>query len=148
MLRLVLDTDVLVAAFDSPTGASRRLLLAVAEEQVRALVSPTLLFEYEAVLMRPDFLQRTGLDVAAIGYALDELAALAIPVLRTFSWRPVAADPDDDMVLETAINGGADAIATFNLKDMRAGAERFGIEAIRPGDLIRRLTIWRRFPCG
>ena len=54
-------------------------------------------------------------------------------------WRPVAADPDDDMVVETAINGGADLIATFNIADMRVGAEGFGIAAVRPAAVLRRL---------
>jgi hypothetical protein len=53
--------------------------------------------------------------------------------------RPVAADPDDDMVIETAINGGADVIATFNIGDMRAGAARYGIAVERPGAVPRRL---------
>jgi hypothetical protein len=43
------------------------------------------------------------------------------------------------MVLETAINGGADVIATFNIRDMRAGAERFGIAVERPATVLRRL---------
>ncbi len=56
-----------------------------------------------------------------------------------YRWRPVAADPDDDMVLETAINGGADLIATFNVDDMRTGAARFGMAAVRPAAVLRRL---------
>lgn len=127
MLRIVMDTDVVVAGFDNPHGASRRLLLAVADQQVRMLISPALMFEYEAALTRPGFLQRSGLDTDAVGDALDDLATLSVPVLRSYSWRPVAADPDDDMVLETAINGVADAIVTFNQNDMRARAAQFGI---------------------
>jgi hypothetical protein len=43
------------------------------------------------------------------------------------------------MVLETAINGGADLIATFNVGDMRAGAARFGVAAVPPATVLRRL---------
>jgi predicted nucleic acid-binding protein len=56
-----------------------------------------------------------------------------------FRWRPVATDSDDDMVLETAINGGADLITTFNVGDMRAGAARFGVAAVPPATVLRRL---------
>jgi hypothetical protein len=56
-----------------------------------------------------------------------------------FRWRPAADDPGDDHVLETAINGQAEVIATFNLEDMRRGAARFGIDVERPGIVLRRL---------
>ncbi|HEY2618806.1 MAG TPA: PIN domain-containing protein, partial [Acetobacteraceae bacterium] len=56
-----------------------------------------------------------------------------------YSWRPAATDPDDDMVIETAINGGADVIATFNIDDMRAGAARYGIAVERPAAILWRL---------
>jgi hypothetical protein len=70
---------------------------------------------------------------------LDEFAGLCVPVALDYRWRPVAADPDDDMVIETAINGGADMIATFNIGDMRAGAERFGIAVEGPATVLWRL---------
>jgi predicted nucleic acid-binding protein len=60
-------------------------------------------------------------------------------VALDFRWRPAAGDPDDDMIIETAINGGADLIATFNISDMRAGAARFGIAVERPAAVLRRL---------
>ena len=56
-----------------------------------------------------------------------------------YRWRPAGADPDDDMVMETAVNGAADVIATFNIDDMRVGAARFGIAAERPSAVLRRL---------
>jgi hypothetical protein len=80
-----------------------------------------------------------GIDSPALITVLDELAALCVPVAMDYRWRPVAADPDDDMVLETAINGGADLIATFNIGDMRDGATRFGVVALRPAAVLRRL---------
>jgi putative PIN family toxin of toxin-antitoxin system len=134
-----MDTDVVVAAFDSPTGASRQMLLAVLEQRASLLMSSALFLEYEAVLTRPKVLEMIGTDTQSVLAVLDELAILCVPVSRNYQWRPVAADPDDDMVVETAINGAADAIVTFNLKHMRAGAERFGIEAIRPATALRRL---------
>ena len=138
MLRIVLDTDVMVAAFDSPTGASRQLVLEVLDGNIRMLVSTGLFLEYEAVLTRPAVLDMVGIDSAAVVAVLDELAGLCVPVALDYRWRPVAADPDDDMVIETAINGGADMIATFDVRDMRAGASRFGIPAERPAIVLRR----------
>lgn len=139
MIRLVLDTDVLVAAFDSPTGASRQLIIDVLDGHACLLMSTNLMLEYEAVLTRPAVLRMIGIDAAAVRTVLDELAGLCTPVALDYRWRPVAADPDDDMVIETAINGGADAIVTFNIADMHAGAERFGVLAVRPATILRRL---------
>ncbi len=44
-----------------------------------------------------------------------------------------------DNAVETAINGHADAVATFNLKDMREAGARFGFQAQRPGPLVNRI---------
>jgi putative PIN family toxin of toxin-antitoxin system len=139
MIRIMLGTDVLVAAFDSPTGASRQLLIEILDGNVTLLMSTTLLLEYEAVLTRPTILRMIGIDGPSVIAVLNELAALCVPVAMDYRWRPVAADPDDDMVLETAINGGADLIATFNVGDMRDGAARFGRVAVRPAAVLRRL---------
>jgi predicted nucleic acid-binding protein len=106
---------------------------------VSLLMSTSLLFEYEAVLTRPTVLDMIGIDAAAVRAVLDELAGLCVPVALDYRWRPAAADPDDDMVMETAVNGAADVIATFNSDDMRVGAARFGIAAERPSAVLRRL---------
>ncbi|HEU4556734.1 MAG TPA: PIN domain-containing protein [Longimicrobium sp.] len=55
-----------------------------------------------------------------------------------FLWRPYLPDPGDDMVLELAVKAGCTFVITYNQKDF-AGCERFGIEAIRPGEFLRYL---------
>lgn len=138
-LTVVIDTDVMVAALESATGASRALLLAVLDGDVRMACSPALLFEYEAVLTRPAVRARSGLSHQEVAEVLDEIASRCVPVAFDFRWRPVADDPDDDLVIETAVNAVADVIASFNIKDMHRGAARFGIPVSRPADLLRRI---------
>jgi putative PIN family toxin of toxin-antitoxin system len=138
-MKLVLDTDVLVAAIRSDTGASRHLLAAALEGQIDMLVSTSLLIEYEAVMTRSQHLAASSLTAADVGALLDAVAGIAKQVRLAFHWRPMLRDPDDDMVLETAVNGGANAIVTFNAKDFGDGAEKFGIEIWRPGEAIRKL---------
>lgn len=138
MLRIVLDTDVMVAALCSRIGASRVLLKAAFEGQVQMLASTTLFVEYEAVLTRPDVLARSALGAGDVLDLLDDLSNLVVPVALSYRWRPVARDADDDMVIETAVNGGADAIATFNRRDM-AGVERFGVAVLLPSEALRRI---------
>ncbi|WP_245525750.1 PIN domain-containing protein [Mesorhizobium sp. M00.F.Ca.ET.216.01.1.1] len=65
--------------------------------------------------------------------------AVAEPVRLVFLWRPAVRDPEDDMVLEAAVNGRADAIVTFNLRDFGKVAERFGIMVLSPGEALRQL---------
>ena len=132
-MRVVLDTDVVVAAFRSAHGASRRRLLLGLERRIVLLVSAPLLFEYEAVLTRAEHLAASVEDVAVV---LDDIAASADWVRFDYLWRPQLRDADDEMVLETAVNGRADVIATFNLSDLAAPSARFGIRALRPGDLL------------
>jgi predicted nucleic acid-binding protein len=70
---------------------------------------------------------------------LDAFAAIAEPVSLSYLWRPTLPDADDDMVLEAAVNGRADAIVTFNLSDFRLTEDRFGIAVLSPGDAVKRL---------
>jgi len=139
MLRVVIDTDVMVAAFESARGASRQLISDVLDCRVTLLLSTSLMLEYEGVLTRPETLTRSKLTAGEVLEVLDEFASLCTPVGFDYRWRPAAQDADDDLVLETAINGSADVIATFNMKDMAAGAKAFGIPVERPADVIRRI---------
>ena len=139
MVRIVADTDVLVAALGSPTGASRQILLGILEGKYPLILSTTLMIEYETVLTRAENLARFGLDIGDIMVLLDTLAGLCVPVAFDYRWRPASEDADDDLVLETAINGYASAIVTFNLKHISAPANQFGIAVLRPGDALRRI---------
>lgn len=138
-MRVVLDTASLVAAIRSSAGASRQLLVAGLQRRLTLLASVPLMIEYQAVLTRPAHLEAASLTVADVEALLDAVAMVAEPVRLAFLWRPTLRDPDDDMVLETAVNGRADAVVTFNLRDFSGHARRFGIEAWSPGMAVQRL---------
>ena len=138
-MRLVLDTDVVVAAFRSDRGASRRLLLAALNRKVIMLVSVPLMLEYEAVLKRPEQLDAIGVTSDEIDAVLDALAAVIEPVRLRFLWRPMLKDPSDEMVLETAVNGRADRLVTFNLRHLGQAAQEFGIRVDGPGATWREI---------
>ncbi|TIU62308.1 MAG: putative toxin-antitoxin system toxin component, PIN family, partial [Mesorhizobium sp.] len=132
-MRLVLDTAVMVAAVRSDAGASRRLLVAALERRFTLLASVPLVIEYQAVMTRPEHLKASGLPIDDVNVLLDAVAAVAEPVRLAFLWRPVARDQDDDMVLEAAVNGQADAIVIFNTRDFSEAAVRLGIDVLVPG---------------
>ena len=90
------------------------------------------MIEYEAVLSRPQQLSATGLTVEETNAVLDGFAALTEPVQLRFLWRPRLKDPNDEMILETAVNGRANRLVTFNLRHLKLAAEEFGILALTP----------------
>ncbi|CAN5652470.1 putative toxin-antitoxin system toxin component, PIN family [soil metagenome] len=142
-MRLVLDTAAMVAAIRSDTGASRRLLQSALERRhgLTLLVSVPLLIEYEAVLTRTEHLTVSGLSRADVAELLDAVAAVAEPVRLAYLWRPALPDMDDDMALEAAVNGRAEGIVTFNLRDFGTVSDQFGIQVLLPGDAVRQ---WER----
>ncbi|WP_114858946.1 putative toxin-antitoxin system toxin component, PIN family [Azospirillum brasilense] len=136
MKRAVLDTCILTAGLRSRQGASFAVLSRLADRQFSALVTTALFLEYEAVLKRPEQRAVHGLDLDGIDGLLGELAAILEPVEVRFTWRPQLSDPADELVLEAAVNGRADALVTHNVRDFAAAA-RFGVPVLRPAEFLR-----------
>jgi putative PIN family toxin of toxin-antitoxin system len=136
---VVADTDVVVAAMRSPGGASAAILRAARQDKVTLLVSVPLAVEYEATCSEPEHQLAAGLSEQEVGIFLDAVLAMAEPVKAHFLWRPQLRDPGDEMVLETAVNGRADSLVTFNVRDFGSVPERFGIEVLIPREAIKRI---------
>ena len=139
MRRVVLDTDVVVTALRSVSGGSNAVLMEVASGRLVSLVTPALFLEYEAVLKRPEQRLVHGLDLVGIDRFLAALAAASEAVEVSFQWRPQLRDANDEMVLETALNGQADALVTHNTRDFVGAAEKFGLRVLRPGELLKEM---------
>ena len=138
-MRLVLDTDAVVAAMRSPTGASAAILRAVRLKQATLLLSVPLAMEYEAVCRRSEHRLAAGLSERQVEIFLDAIIAMGEPVLTHFLWRPQLRDPNDEMVLEAAVNGRADAVVTFNVRDYGTSPSQFGVEVLLPREAIARM---------
>lgn len=139
-MRVVLDTDVVVAALRSPAGGSAALLRALRHGRGTLLLSPALLLEYEATCQLAEHRLAAGLGAPEIDRFLDGLVLLAEPVASWFRWRPQLRDPGDEMVLEAAVNGRAQALVTFNRRHYGEVPGRFGIELLAPGEALRRMV--------
>ena len=139
MHRVVLDTDVIVAALRSATGGSNAVLREAAQGRVTPLVTTALFLEYEAVLKRPEQRLAHGLGLRDIDSFLATFASASEAVEVSFQWRPQLTDANDEMVLEAAVNGRADALITHNVRDFAKGASRFGLRVLRPGELLKEL---------
>ena len=101
------------------------------------LASVPLFLEYEAVATRSQHLDAAGLSQADVTNVLDVLSGYVEPVEIHYLWRPRLRDLADDMVLEVAVNGRADAIVTFNGGDFGAVPKSFGVAVRAPTDILR-----------
>jgi predicted nucleic acid-binding protein len=137
--RAVLDTDVVVAAVRSDRGTSRRLLIAAFERRYPVLASVPLMLQYESVLTRPEHIEAAGISAADVEILLDALAVVVEPIRISYLWRPMLPDAGDDLVLETAVNGRAEIVVTFNRRHFGPAATPFGLEILAPPDAVRRL---------
>lgn len=92
--------------------------------------------EYEDILKRPEQRLATGLSIEQVDLFL---AALSDAIELHFRWRPQMRDAADEMVLEVAINGRAGALVTHNIRDFSDAAGRFGIQVLRPAEVLKRI---------
>lgn len=135
---IVLDTNVLIAGLRSPRGASYALLGQLGTDSFRVSVSVPLVLEYEAVAK--EHYREIGLTHAEIDDVVDYICSVADHREIYYLWRPFLRDPKDDMVLELAVESGAEYIVTHNLRDFQ-GVEKFGIEAVSPGVFLKRFKL-------
>lgn len=138
MQPVILDTNVLVAALRSKTGASHRLLLQLAgTSKWQPCVSTALILQYESVL-RWHALE-IGLTQNDADVWINFICEAARECQIRFRWRPMSADAGDDLVLEVAIAAGARYIITFNKRDF-VEAAKFGIEVVTPREFLNTLN--------
>ena len=135
ILRVIFDTNVLVAAARSRRGASYQLISSLPSPNFKLIISLPLYFEYLDVLMRPDIRPKNLSDIEVVD-VVNEIVSSAYYHDIYFLWRPWLKDRKDDMLLELAIASQADYVVTFNLKDFKE-IDSFGIEAVVPSDFLK-----------
>ena len=126
------DTSVLVAGLRSKRGASYQLLRLIDANLFRLHISVALALEYEDVLRRENLIP--GATKQQIDAFLDYLFTIAHLTPYVPRRRPSLRDPNDERILEVAIQCGA-TIVTHNLKDFD-GAKRFGVAVKTPAEIL------------
>jgi putative PIN family toxin of toxin-antitoxin system len=139
-MTLVLDTDVVVAAMRSPSGASAELLRLARYKRFIPVVSVPLVLEYEAVATRPEHTTAAGLSEEEVQVVLDVLIGRSEWTRIYYLYRPSTRDPSDEMVLEAALNSGAHAIVTFNRRDYGDVPAQMNLGCWLPREALEKLA--------
>lgn len=134
--KIVIDTNVMVAALKSERGASYKLLSIIDEEQFQIGISVSLIFEYEDVLKRGDL--KLNLETEDIDDILDYICKVADKREIFYLWRPYLKDPKDDLLLELAVESESDFIITYNKKDFES-IDKFGLQALTPKEFLEKI---------
>jgi predicted nucleic acid-binding protein len=103
------------------------------------LLMVALAIEYEAVCSRAEHREAAGLTEREADIFVTAVVAMAEPVETHFLWRPQLRDAADEMVLEAAVNGRADALVTFDTQHFGTTPAQFGVEVLLPRDAIARI---------
>jgi len=119
--------------------ASRLLLTAALGHRYPIVASVPLMLQYESVLTRSEHLEAARLSAIDIEILLDALAVVVEPVRISYLWRPALPDAGDDLVLETAVNGHAGIVITFNRRHFEPAVARCGLEILAPAEALRPL---------
>ncbi|MDA8114884.1 MAG: putative toxin-antitoxin system toxin component, PIN family [Acidithiobacillus sp.] len=119
MVRLVIDTNVFVAAMRSEGGASRAVLKHALTGRYTPLFGNALWLEYEAMLGRPIWTGETTGDERKT--VMAALAKQGKWISIYYGWRPNLPDEGDNHLVELAVAGNAEAIITHNISDLKGG---------------------------
>ena len=137
-MRVVLDTNIIIAGLYSRSGASFRIIEAALKEQLEFAISPLVALEYIGKI--EDKVQ-DGLLNLPLEYYLKIVKALiqnGIQIQKPILNRPTLPDNSDDKILECAIAGRCNAIMTFNVRDFPINIlNRFELTVMTPGEFIK-----------
>lgn len=115
-------------------GLPRQLMLAGRARQVTLISSVPMLGELTGVLGRPKFEAKLRASLLGVDALVDGYAAMTL-LVRPEPLPRVAPDPDDDVVIGTALAGQADAIVTGDKALLSVGAYQ-GVRLLTVNDAV------------
>lgn len=134
--RLVIDSNVWIAALVSPTGRARQFVDAVLDQNIDILMSEATFAELVSRLDRRKFDRYR--EPAAWNLFLSELVELALWHEDAGTANGISRDPDDDKFLALAVTGQADAIISGDADLLELGTHE-GIPVLTPAQFLRLL---------
>ena len=138
MQRIVVDTNVFTAAVLSSAGANRAVLRACLTAKAHPLMGAALFHEYEDLLARPELMAKSPLTPAERRQLFEAFLSVCEWVRIYFLWRPNLPDEADNHLVELALAGGADAIVTNNIRNLRHGELTFPhLQILTPAQFLK-----------
>jgi putative PIN family toxin of toxin-antitoxin system len=134
--RAVLDTNVLVAAFRSRTGASFEIFQRLRRDEWTAILSNYLVYEYEEVLKRDA--PALSLSLTDVDQILNAVSARSEEWPLRHDWEPVLEDPDDEPLVQLDQESSALVIITHNTRHLQP-AVALGIQVLKPREFLAML---------
>jgi putative PIN family toxin of toxin-antitoxin system len=138
-VRIVLDTASFVTAVRSSDGAAGEIVRLIFAGEIVPLMDLKIGLEYRDVALRPEHLHAANQTRSGMLRLIELFEVFAEPVEIVTKTRPLSPDPNDDMILDVAINGRADSLVTNNAKHFVAAGSRFGIPVLSPAELLRKI---------
>lgn len=137
--RIVIDTSVLISALIGSTGSSRELIRLCLQGEYQPLMGNNLFLEYESVVLREEIISQCTLTKQEILILLDAFMSVCQWIDIYYLWRPNLRDEADNHLIELAIAGNAQIIATKNIKDFLNSDLIFpNLSILKPEQIVRR----------
>jgi putative PIN family toxin of toxin-antitoxin system len=137
-IKIVVDTSVLISALISSSGSSRELIRRCLKGEYQPLMGNTLFSEYESVIHRPEIIARCPLTSEEISALLASVMSVSQWIYIYYLWRPNLKDEADNHLIELAVAGNAQIIATHNIKDFQNSELLFpNLSILKPEEIIR-----------
>jgi putative PIN family toxin of toxin-antitoxin system len=139
--RIVVDTNVFIAAILSSAGSNRKVIRACLEGKVIPIMGAALFHEYEDLLSRNDLMEQSPICSEERDTLYAAFLSVSEWIRVYYLWRPNLLDAGDDHLIELAVAGGAGAIVTNNLSDLRGGELRFPyLKILTPNQFLKSLS--------
>jgi len=138
--RIVVDTNVFIAAILSPAGENRDVLRVCLRGKARPIMGAALFHEYEDLLGRSELMAKSPLAEMERQSLLEAFLSVTDWIKVYFLWRPNLPDEADNHLIELALAGSAETIVTNNLSDLLHGELRFpGLKIQNPRQFLSTL---------
>jgi uncharacterized protein len=136
--RIVMDTNVFIAAMLRPSGKNRDMLRACLDGRAHPLMGAALFHEYEDVMRRSEPMRKSPLPSEDRQTLFEAFLSVCEWVKVYFLWRPNLPDEGDNRLVELAIAGGANTIVTNNVRDVRRGELSFpSLQILTPAEFLK-----------
>jgi putative PIN family toxin of toxin-antitoxin system len=134
-IKIVVDSNVIVSG---PKGASREVVRRCLFKVYQPLIGTSLFCEYEALINRPEILQKCPLTQDEILRLLQAFVSVSQWTSIYYLWRSNLKDEADNHLIELSIAGNAQFVVTYNIKDFQETQLLFpDLSIIHPIDLIQ-----------